>query len=71
MRKYANIGTYVMPYNPDDDETRGSKFRGLSYVNAATTSRLGTVASLVFTLHPASGYPLGAEFGVFLTVDLL
>lgn len=38
MRKYANIGTYVMPYNSDDDETKGSKFRGLSFVNAATTS---------------------------------
>lgn len=38
MRKYANIGTYVMPYNSKDDETKGSKFRGLSFVNAATTS---------------------------------
>eukprot|EP00752_Nemacystus_decipiens_P007045 g6318.t1 len=38
MRKYANIGTYVMPYNLNDDETKGSKFRGLSFVNAATTS---------------------------------
>ena len=39
MRKYANIGTYVMPYKPDDEETKGSKYRGLSFVSAATTSR--------------------------------
>ncbi|CAM9254093.1 unnamed protein product, partial [Scytosiphon promiscuus] len=38
MRKYANIGTYVMPYNSADEETKGSKFRGLSFVNAATTN---------------------------------
>ncbi|CAB1115055.1 unnamed protein product [Ectocarpus sp. CCAP 1310/34] len=38
LRKYANIGTYVMPFNSDDEETKGSKFRGLSFVNAATSS---------------------------------
>ncbi|CAM9978890.1 unnamed protein product, partial [Laminaria digitata] len=37
MRKYAKIGSYVMPYNANDDETKGSKYRGLSYVNAATS----------------------------------
>ena len=39
MRKYANIGSYVMPYNASDEETKGSKYRGLSYVNAATSDR--------------------------------
>lgn len=39
MRKYANIGTYVMPYNRNDEETMGSKYRGLSFISAATTSR--------------------------------
>lgn len=39
MRKYANIGSYVMPYNANDDETKGSKYRGLSYVNAATSDK--------------------------------
>lgn len=39
LRKYANIGSYVMPYNPNDDETKGSKYRGLSFMNPATTSR--------------------------------
>lgn len=53
MRKYANIGTYVMPFQPDDDETRGSKFRGLSFVNAATTSRCHSAMGLIFTLKLA------------------
>ncbi|CAM9789143.1 unnamed protein product, partial [Laminaria digitata] len=39
LRKYANIGSYVMPYKAEDDETKGSKYRGLSFVNAATTNR--------------------------------
>lgn len=39
MRKYANIGTYVMPYNAEDDETKGSKYRGLSFISAATSNR--------------------------------
>ena len=42
MRKYANINSYVMPYNANDDETKGSKYRGLSYVNAATSDRYST-----------------------------
>ena len=53
MLKYANIRTHVMPYNPDDDETRGSKFRGLSFVNAATTSRCESAMALRYTLYPA------------------
>ncbi|CAN0237905.1 unnamed protein product, partial [Discosporangium mesarthrocarpum] len=39
VRKYANVGTYIMPYNPADPETMGSKHRGLSFINAATTNR--------------------------------
>lgn len=46
MRKYANIGTYVMPYNPADDETMGSKYRGLSFISAATTSRYEHISTL-------------------------
>lgn len=42
LRKYANIGSYVMPYKAQDDETKGSKYRGLSFVNAATTNRWGS-----------------------------
>eukprot|EP00904_Undaria_pinnatifida_P006458 jgi/Undpi1/2942/HiC_scaffold_14.g06319.m1 len=36
LRKYAGISTYVMPCDVGDEETKGSKFQGLSYLGAAT-----------------------------------
>lgn len=47
LRKHANIGTYLMPYNPDDDETMGNKHRGLAFLDAATTSRCLRVVCVV------------------------